>query len=173
MPSTAQDATYALGRQGWVLERFGTDVTILRTAGSPTAASQDAALLLSCEERRGRLRLTLPGVQGPLATSSGRMLIRAYDARGSVVARLVARYRGPDDTTLVVVDAGRSDHPVAALGRMLGAMPAAFELLVYPGNDFVRLRGLIPLRLALSAGSRDLVAFRDFTDACSDPGGPR
>ena len=169
------------GTGGWSLERFGTDVTILRATVPLTARGDRGSLILSCAASERRLALTLPPeawtrLQGTGATpaSEARLLFRSSVPDPVTAAFVVARGALTTAQTLVLTETGPSaGSPVVAFVRLLLARPTEIDLLLHAGTGPIGLRRLTAVRLSLSSGSGDQAAFREFIGACTDARGTR
>lgn len=167
--STARDRTYVAGADGWRLERFGSDVAILRTVVSrlPDSGAGAGSLLLSCEGDERRLRLSLPeGLPELEGATVGRALVRpAVGGRSQdvVVARLSlvgGRLLAANDT------GGLGGDAVLRVARLLQARPIGLEWLVVAGIGPVVPRRLVPIILALAFQPSEGVVLDDFVSAC-------
>lgn len=180
-PSAARDRAYLVGGEGWRLERFGSNVAILRTGVTrvqPSSASSAGAgsMLLSCEGEERRLRLTLPERLPELGDATvGRALVRAAPAGAdgdAVPARLVL-----DGERLSVSDTGPArlagsgpGDVVLRIARLLGARPAGLEWLVAPGPGPIAPGRLVPVILVLAFAPGESVVLDDFLSSCRPAG---
>lgn len=174
-PGAASDTVFSLGRQGWILERFGSDVTILRTRPPLADEPAAAAMLLSCAATDRRFRLTLPAPRppnrepGPVAPAVGSVLIRAFGSARSAQLSVATRLDVLDGRILAATNAerARSDDVVLAIGRMLLARVRGFDVLYHPGSTPPGLRRSTVHRLLLATDPGDAAAFQDFVRACA------
>ena len=166
------DKTYALGRSGWSLERFGADIAILRAEVTPdrTGAGPSGLLVLSCDAGERRWRLSLPGGLHPRQASATSATILLHVPKPAGAFR-VARIGIAGNRVLTVAETGLVDNGfVPFFVRLLKGGPRQLDLLLKP-------RGakppavLVAYILAPIVQTTDLVAFDDFLATCT--AGPR
>lgn len=165
--TAAHEAAYLLGRDGWSLERFGADVVVLRTSVLPGAGAQGrpGLLFVSCAAGARRLRLSLPEPILPDASApaAGDGLVRS--SRGTF---LVAAFSVSGGRILDLSDAGQPfPGAVAAFAGLLRDRPERLDLLLRVRKAPRSLAGLVALRLGLSYGAADRLAFDEFFGVCS------
>ncbi|MCJ2109404.1 hypothetical protein MKK70_29370 [Methylobacterium sp. E-041] len=165
--------TALVGQNGWDLERFGTEATILRARRVTTSVASTGGLLLSCAGADRRLRLTLPGA---IAATSG----------GSGAGRLLMRAGGAASTARVTVQGGvltltdqrMIDMVLLELRASAGASHT-LSLLLDLGSSSIMLGRSMAFHLSFASTAGDAPAFRDAAEACgrdtteSTPATPR
>jgi|GEM_PF-3935836 len=168
------DQRFSVGAGGWLLERFESDVVILRTGVTAYGSRRPGLLLLSCAGTERRLRLTLP--QGRALHQNTVLEEQAFR---SVLIRAAGRPL-PGQTpllagmslekgrilTLLEPDPGPASV-VTRLAALLSARPAALDMLTHDGTGVIGLRQLTPYVLTLSFGAHDGMALDHFASACA------
>lgn len=164
-PADAADASYTVGAGGWVSERFGEGVAILRAP--VTAPSRTGLLLLSCEGGEHRLRLSLPeplALPRPDTVRSGTILVRGVPAPGRVVASVVVT----GDRILTRAETVRPPGgAVTALADLLRTRPARLDLLFRPDGVPRLPARAVPIVLTMIWRAGDTLAIDDFSKACA------
>src|SRR5215211_6911359 len=80
---------YVLGFEGWQYERFGEEVTILRTRLKPRSDSSESGLfILSCEGRSLILKIKLPDAPQILSLQPSTTRFQVFGAPDAVTARV-------------------------------------------------------------------------------------
>lgn len=173
-----RDRTFSLGRDGWILERFGQDVAILRTNLTTSGAGSAAAglLVLSCEAGMGRWRLSFSDrILGDNDTArSGTVLLRPSGRLGSTDFSRVGPAQIVDGRVLTVIDNGLSTAGfVTTFVRLLKVGTDRLDLLIRSGPVALRPFLFAPILPAyvLTPVVRltDLIAFDDFLATCTAP----
>lgn len=177
-PSTrGPDRTFTLGGNGWVLERFGRNLAVLRTGAVPPSGPA-GLLVLSCEGGERRWRLSLPQrLLGEGASSAtGHVLVRPSGSVGGSGSAMVGPVGIVDGRVLTLVEGRTSARGQTSAGdfvpafvRLLRAGPSRVDLLVSTASA----RRPVPFGSAIPAvvfapvvGRSDLVAFDDFLATC-------
>ena len=162
------DRTYAVGRSGWSLERFGADIAILRAevTSERTGARPPGFLVLSCDAGERRWRLNLPGGLHSRNTSAtfATLLLQVPRPAG---AYRVARIGIAEGRVLTVAETGLADDGfVPFFVRLLKGGTRHFDLLFKidgaKPSDFLAAYIFAPI-----VQRTDLVAFDDFLATCA------
>nr|WP_254803822.1 hypothetical protein [Methylobacterium sp.]USU34596.1 hypothetical protein NG677_23810 [Methylobacterium sp.] len=175
-PQRGPDRTFTLGADGWVLERFGPDLAILRTRVTP-ASGTAGLLVLSCDgnERRWRLSLPqpmldpMPANVAPMTT--GDIFLRPSGSPGRLNLAISGRAQITELRVLTLAENRSSgDGLVPAFVRLLKAGPDRFDLLTRTAGSALghRLFGTaVPATVFAPVVRRmDLIAFDDFLATC-------
>jgi hypothetical protein len=175
-PTPARDLSYSVGASGWSLERFGSDIAILRAkVTAPSPNDTPGLLLLSCEGAKRRLRLQLPAalVSAARPTTTGYALIAEPGPPRLGATPLVAAFSLERGATMAVADSqAPGEGAVLRLSRLLQARPTHVNLLLRFARPAAALKTSIPVHLALVFGAQDGVALDDFVSACAKAGTP-
>ncbi|MCJ2082594.1 hypothetical protein [Methylobacterium sp. J-090] len=171
-PPRGPDRTLTLGGDGWVLERFGRDLAVLRTGATPPSGPA-GLLVLSCEGGERRWRLSLPQRLLPEGDSSttGQLLARPSGSAGRSPRATIGPVQIADGRVLTLTE-GRAAAGafVPAFVRLLRAGPSRIDLLLRragPGRPPVLFGSTIPaIVFAPVVGRSDIVAFDDFLATC-------
>lgn len=180
-PQRGPDQSFTLGADGWVLERFGRDLAVLRTGVTP-ASGAAGLLVLSCEghERRWRLSLPRPLLDAMPQVSpevllenatSGDIFLRPSGSPGRLNLALIGRAQITGRRVLTLAETRSSgDGFVPAFVRLLKAGPERFDLLMRTAGSALRHRlfGTAVLAVVFAPVVRrtDLIAFDDFLATC-------
>lgn len=162
------DRTYALGRAGWSLERFGADIAILRADVTldRKGAGLPGLLVLSCDAGERRWRLDLPEGLHPRHghATSAKMLLRVSAPAGD---HRLARIAIAGGRVLTVTETGSLDDGfVPFFMRLLKAGTRQLDILlkVQEAKPPAVLAAYI---LSPIVQKTDLVAFDDFLATCT------
>lgn len=166
------DQRFTLGSDGWVLERFGPDITILRTglAPVPSATGPAGLLLLSCEGAVRRWRLSFPQriLTDADPSTAGLLLVRPSGAPGDTALARVVQVQITDGRVLTLAEGGAStDEFVPTFVRLLKAGKDRFDLLLRTGAPYLFGTGFPARVIAPLVGPRDLMVFDDFLASCA------
>lgn len=168
-PQRGPDQGFTLGADGWVLERFGRDLAVLRTDVTP-ASGAAGLLVLSCEGHERRWRLSLPRPMPevlPENATSGDILLRPSGSPGRLNLALMGRTQIVQGRVLTLAETRSSgDGFVPAFVRLLKAGPERFDLLMRTAGPALRHRlfgTAVPAVVFAPVVRRtDLIAFDDF-----------
>ena len=172
-PQRGPDQSFTLGADGWVLERFGRDLAVLRTDVTP-ASGAAGLLVLSCEGHERRWRLILPRPMPevlPENATSGDILLRPSGSPGRLNLALMGRTQIVQGRVLTLAETRSSgDGFVPAFVRLLKAGPERFDLLMRTAGPALRHRlfgTAVPAVVFAPVVRRtDLIAFDDFLATC-------
>jgi hypothetical protein len=172
-PQRGPDQSFTLGADGWVLERFGRDLAVLRTDVTP-ASGAAGLLVLSCEGHERRWRLSLPRPMPevlPENATSGDILLRPSRSPGRLNLALIGRAQITGRRVLTLAETRSSgDGFVPAFVRLLKAGPERFDLLMRTAGPALRHRlfgTAVPAVVFAPVVRRtDLIAFDDFLATC-------
>lgn len=172
-PQRGPDQGFTLGADGWVLERFGRDLAVLRTDVTP-ASGAAGLLVLSCEGHERRWRLSLPRPMPevlPENATSGDILLRPSRSPGRLNLALIGRAQITGRRVLTLAETRSSgDGFVPAFVRLLKAGPERFDLLMRTAGPALRHRlfgTAVPAVVFAPVVRRtDLIAFDDFLATC-------
>lgn len=172
-PQRGPDQSFTLGADGWVLERFGRDLAVLRTDVTP-ASGAAGLLVLSCEGHERRWRLSLPRPMPevlPENATSGDILLRPSGSPGRLNLALMGRTQIVQGRVLTLAETRSSgDGFVPAFVRLLKAGPERFDLLMRTAGPALRHRlfgTAVPAVVFAPVVRRtDLIAFDDFLATC-------
>ena len=169
MAGTAQarvpDPPYRVGANGWMFERFGSDVAILRAPVSlEPPVPGEVGLLASCSGPDRRVRLSFPK---PVVRSVGGAAIVTGSGSSDPTRAVTLRLTPSDPATMTASEPASPGRDVAStLGRMLLEKPKALDIIASPGGRAVALTHLMFYRLSLTLGPGDVDSVRGFLDAC-------
>lgn len=170
-PCSAKDLSFVVGGGGWRLERFGTDIAILRTnVIAPAPNDTPGFLLLSCEgaERRFRFQLPVSLLPSSGPTAKGYALIAAPGPPKAGVPPLVSAFSLEKGMTLVIAEPSSTSHfAVLRLSRLLQAKPSRLDFLLRFERRDSTLRAVVPLHLALVFGAQEAIVLNDFASTCA------
>ena len=168
-PASANEASsYQVGADGWVYERFGSDVAIFRTSRLTGFSAEAAGLLLSCSgsERRIRMSFSTAGSRGPFVKTVRPAMIRPFGS--SAYEGIVVSASMPDALTVVMSEtAYKSRDIVLTIGHMFLLKPASFDLVLPRAPGPPILTRLVTYRLNLTFRSSDTIAIGRFLSACT------
>lgn len=158
--SHAREVIALVGQNGWDLERFGTEVTILRTRRVTASDASTGGLLLSCAGADRRLRLTLPDalVAASALPRAGRLLMRAGGAASTAQVTV-------QDNVLTLTDQRMIDMVLLRL-RASAAASRTLGLLFDRGSSPIMLGRSMAFHLSFASTAGDAPAFRDAAEAC-------
>ena len=156
----AREVIALVGQNGWDLERFGSEVTILRARRVTASDARTGGLLLSCAGADRRLRLTLPDalVAGSAGPRAGRLLMRAGGTAST--ARVTVQ-----DNVLTLTDQRMIDMVLFRL-RASAAVSHTLGLLFDLGSSPIMLGRSTAFHLSFASTAGDAPAFRDAAEAC-------
>ena len=167
---SAATRSYQVGVGGWVFERFGSDVAILRApATSESARGKSVGLFMSCSgsDRRFRLTFPKPMTDIPDLTDAGLLMItEASLSRPDHAA--VARFAWTKASTLGLSQRAAAADIVQTIGRIMLSRSRGIDLLISFGREPAVLTRLSSYRLFMTVSSSDLEATKSFLAAC-DP----
>lgn len=165
------DRTFTLGSNGWVLERFGRNLAVLRTSVVPPSGPA-GLLVLSCEGGERRWRLSLPQrlLDEGAPSATGHVLVRPSGSAGGSDSAMVGPVGIADGRVLTLMEGQTSAGDfVPAFVRLLRSGPSRVDLLVSAASA----RRPVPFGSAIPAvvfapviGRSDTVAFDDFLATC-------
>lgn len=162
-----------LGRQGWALEHFGGDVTILRTRPAPADEPRAASMLLSCAGTDRRFRLVVPTSGGARAIprGGGSVLIRAFGQPRAAQTYVATRLEVLEGRVLTATSAepARTADVVLTINRMLVEHARGFDILYRSDPSPGGPKGYAVYRLLLTSERGDEPAFQDFARTCERP----
>ena len=158
--ATAREVTSLVGQNGWDLERFGNEATILRTRRVASNAANRGGLLLSCAGSFRRLRLTLPDGLVPESRGPTAGLLLMRSGSQTSVARVTV-----NNNILTLVDQRMIDMVLLQLRESVAAS-RTLSLLLNLGSNPIMLGRSTAFHLSLASAARDEPAFRDATEAC-------
>lgn len=145
----AQSHSYIVGHKGWSLEHFGDDIAVLRaeiSTGSENLGS-NGLLLVSCQGRERRMRLSLPDpVEGAPPNAGGTILMDTYG--GSAESRLFVVAR-------TLITQGRHLDLLSPNKLSSSSVERFFRLILFSG-------GPIQVLLNLEGEPRRLLVHRRF-----------
>lgn len=161
------DRTYALGRGGWSLERFGSDIAILRADVRPEreGAGPPGLLVLSCDAGERRWRLNLPEGIHPRqgSATSATMLLQVPRSAGTYRVNRIGITGG---RVLTVAETGLPDTGLVPffVGHLKAGTRQLDILLKVPAARSPAI--LAAYILSPIVQRTDLVAFDDFLATC-------
>lgn len=160
---------WTIGTDGWSLEQFGPQITVLRSRVAVPPA-REPTLFLSCALGEKRLRITFPEpVPGAVPDTGGTALVRrrprnAADAAGTIgpfqaPSRHQIEFRDPRDAT---------EGIIAGVTRLLQTPGGEIEVLLWFGARPPTLgRGPIAYTLQLLFGPGDVAMLAHVAAACT------
>lgn len=167
--SRATERAYAVSPGPWSLERFGTDVAVLRNAPS-TPSSGSASLFFGCAGAERRFRLTFPAPVAPAGEGRGGTASIRPAGTGRPRLSVAARFNDATAATLTLTsDAAGAGNPVSRLASLLAKEPHALDVLVSWGPGPVDLAHVDLLHLTLKGGAPDRGLIDQFLAACGRP----
>jgi hypothetical protein len=159
----AVEATGYVGFAGWELERFGTDVTILRTRQASGDHANAVGLLMSCVQSERRLRITLPITMMSRNRMTGGQLLMRIRGR-TKAALIITSFAAGGEGILTLTDQAAFGAVLAALGTKEPMVRV--DLLLHEQSAPFVLGRLASFHMVLSSERLDTTVFSDFAAAC-------
>ena len=159
---------FAVSPGPWSLERFGTDVAVLRNAPS-TPSSGGAGLFFGCAGPERRFRLTFPAPVAPAGAGRGGTASIRPAGVGHPRLSVAARFDATTTTLNLISDVAGTKNPVSRLAELLAEEPRGLDVMVYwmPGPVDLARVDLFHLEMQGGAPQRSLVD--QFLAACERP----